>query len=100
MRKDVKKFVFAKKQELAQQPKVASRKLTPASAFRQPSFQSGTGAKNAGLHRTIPVSDWLRHRWFFSVQYRTDRMPNSPVSRQLLFFLRRYFLRVQPSYQL
>jgi hypothetical protein len=40
----------------------ASRKLTPASAFRHRSSQSGTGPKNAGLKRFIPVPDRLRHR--------------------------------------
>jgi hypothetical protein len=39
----------------------ASRKLTPASAFRHQSSQSGTGPKNAGLKRFIPVPDQLRH---------------------------------------
>jgi hypothetical protein len=40
----------------------ASRKLTPASAFRHLSSQSGTGGKNAGLRRFIPVPDRFRHR--------------------------------------
>jgi hypothetical protein len=40
----------------------ASRKLTPTSAFRHLSFQSGTGTKNAGLNIFIPVPDCFRHR--------------------------------------
>jgi hypothetical protein len=37
--------------------------------------------KNAGLHQLSPVLDWFRHRLFFSFQYRTDRMPDSPAFR-------------------
>jgi hypothetical protein len=40
----------------------ASRKLTPALAFRHPSSQSATGPKNAGLHQFNPVPDLFRHR--------------------------------------
>ncbi len=57
----------------------ASRKLTPASAFRHPGFQSGTGLKNAGLHQLSPIPDLSRHRQFCSFRCRTDRMPDSPA---------------------
>jgi hypothetical protein len=44
----------------------ASRKLTPASAFRYQYFQSGTGSKNAGLPWLGPVPDLSRHQFFLS----------------------------------
>ncbi len=39
--------------------------------------------KNAGLCEFSPVPDLFRHRYFFSVQYRNVRMPNSPAFRHL-----------------
>jgi hypothetical protein len=29
-------------------------------------------------YRSIPGSDWVRHRHFFTFQYRTHQMPDSP----------------------
>jgi hypothetical protein len=40
----------------------ASTQLTPASAFRHLLSRSGTGPKNAGLRRFIPVLDLFRYR--------------------------------------
>jgi hypothetical protein len=35
----------------------------------------------AGLDLSIPVPDWFQHRYFFSFQYRNDRMLDSPAFR-------------------
>jgi hypothetical protein len=55
----------------------ASKKLTPASAFRHPQFQFGTGPKMEDCSQLSTVPIRFRHRkFFFSLRYRTDRMPD------------------------
>jgi hypothetical protein len=56
----------------------ASRSMPPASAFRNPVSQSGTG-----LGALILATGLLRHRHFCSFWYRIDWMPDSPTFQHL-----------------
>jgi hypothetical protein len=59
----------------------ALRNLTPASAFRHPKIQSGTGPKNTGLRRISPVPYQFRHCKFFPFRFQSHRIPESPAFR-------------------
>ncbi len=68
---------------------LASRKLMPASAFRHPKFQTGTGLNKRWTASAYcsPVPDRFRQRQFFSVRYQTDAMPDSPAFRHFYIYV-------------
>ncbi len=47
--------------------------MPPASAFRHPVSQYGSGT---GLSPLLPVPHWFRHQHFYSFRYRTYLMPD------------------------
>ncbi len=55
----------------------------PASAFRHPVSQPCTGAFRYRTGPLNPVTNWIRHRNFCSLRYRTDWMPDSSTIRHL-----------------
>ncbi len=57
----------------------ASRKLTTASAFRHPLFQSSTGPKKCRTASAWFGTGSVPASLFLSFRYRTDRMPDSPT---------------------
>ena len=59
--------------------------MPPASVFRHPVSQSGTGNSGTGLGPLFPVPDWFRHQHFWSIRDRTDWMPDSPIFRHSLY---------------
>ncbi len=57
----------------------ASRKLTAASAFRHPLFQSSTGPKKCRTASAWSSTGSVLALFVLSFQYRTDRVPDSPA---------------------
>ncbi len=65
----------------------ASRSMLPASTFRHPVSQSGTGVFR---YRRMPVPDWFRHPHFCSFRYWPDWMPDSPLFKKVVHPARPY----------